>query len=140
MEDLEFFAGIDWGSENHQVCIVDREATILGERPLRLGGAGLAEMAIWILATTHAAPQAIGVAIEIPHEPVAETLMERGFAVHSLNPKQLDRFFDRFSPAGAKDDRRDTHTLGDARPAANGGVRLRTLTSRLLHAGSHRAS
>ena len=40
--------------------------------------------------------------------------MERGFAVHSLNPKQLDRFRDRHSPAGAKDDNRDAHTLADA--------------------------
>ena len=32
--------------------------------------------------------------------------MERGFAVQSaINPKQLDRFRDRISPAGAKDDR-----------------------------------
>jgi len=30
-----------------------------------------------------------------------------GFVVHAINPKQLDRFRDRFSPAGAKDDRRD---------------------------------
>ncbi|MDD9993268.1 MAG: hypothetical protein OXP75_15840, partial [Rhodospirillales bacterium] len=29
--------------------------------------------------------------------------MERGFAVHTINPQQLDRF----SPAGAKDDRWD---------------------------------
>ena len=35
--------------------------------------------------------------------------MERGFAVHALNPKQLDRFRDRFS--GAKDDRRDARVL-----------------------------
>ena len=40
--------------------------------------------------------------------------MERGFTVHSVNPKQLDRFRDRFSPAGAKDDRRDARVLADA--------------------------
>ena len=40
--------------------------------------------------------------------------MERGFAVHSINPKQLDRFRDRLSPAGAKDDRRDARTLAAA--------------------------
>src|SRR4051812_27694527 len=40
--------------------------------------------------------------------------MERGFRVHSINPKQLDRFRDRFSPAGAKDDSRDAEVLGDA--------------------------
>ena len=46
--------------------------------------------------------------------PVVESLMERGFAVHSINPKQLDRFRDRFSPAGAKDDRRDARVLASA--------------------------
>ena len=56
----------------------------------------------------------IGVAIEIPYGPVVEAMMERGFAVHSLNPNQLDRFRDRFSPAGAKDDSRDALTLADA--------------------------
>ena len=114
MEDFEFYAGIDWGSETHQVCILDSAGALLGERAFRHGGAGLAEMADWILATTGAAPQAVGVAIEVPHGPVVETLMERGFAVHAINPKQLDRFRDRFSPAGAKDDRRDAHTMGDA--------------------------
>ena len=40
--------------------------------------------------------------------------MDRGFAVYSINPKQLDRFRDRFSPAGAKDDSRDARVLADA--------------------------
>src|SRR5204863_9464647 len=30
------------------------------------------------------------------------------------NPKQLDRFRDRFTVAGAKDDRRDAHVLADS--------------------------
>ena len=78
MEGLEYFAGVDWGSETHQVCIVDSEGAMLGERAFRHGGAGLAEMADWLLATTGAEPHAIGVAIEIPHGPVVESLMERG--------------------------------------------------------------
>ena len=53
----------------------------------------------------------VAVAIEVPHGPVVETLMERSFAVHSINPKQLDRFRDRVSPAGAKDDRLDALVL-----------------------------
>ncbi len=53
-------------------------------------------------------------AIEVPHGPVVESLIERGFAVHAINPKQLDRFRDRFSPAGAKDDSRDAQVLADA--------------------------
>src|SRR5215212_3879399 len=59
-------------------------------------------------------PEAVFVAIEVPHGPVVESLMERGFRVHAINPKQLDRFRDRFSPAGAKDDSRDAEVLGDA--------------------------
>ncbi|MCY3703598.1 MAG: IS110 family transposase [Rhodospirillales bacterium] len=114
MDRLTCFAGVDWGSETHQVCIVERDGAVSAERSFRHGGAGLAEMADWILARTGAAAPAVRVAIEVPHGPVVETLMERGFAVHSVNPKQLDRFRDRFSPAGAKDDRRDARTLADA--------------------------
>ena len=57
---------------------------------------------------------AIAVAIEVPHGPVVEALLERGFQVHAINPKQLDRFRDRFTVAGAKDDRRDAQVLGDS--------------------------
>ncbi len=53
-------------------------------------------------------------AIEVPHGAVVDTLLERGFAAFSVNPKQLDRFRDRFTVAGAKDDRRDAHVLGDS--------------------------
>ena len=114
MHELERFVGVDWGSESHQVCVVDPTGTVLGERVFRHGGAGLAEMGDWIAAAAGAEPDVTGVAIEIPHGPVVETLMERGFAVHSINPKQLDRFRDRFSPTGAKDDRCDARVLGDA--------------------------
>lgn len=41
-------------------------------------------------------------------------LMERGFAVHSINPKQVDRFRDRHSPAGAQDGRRDARVPASA--------------------------
>jgi hypothetical protein len=30
-------------------------------------------------------------------------LLERGFCVYAINPKQLDRFRDRFTVAGAKE-------------------------------------
>src|ERR1700720_3946143 len=38
----------------------------------------------------------------------------RFLCVYGINPKQLDRFRDRFTVAGAKDDRRDAHVLGDS--------------------------
>ena len=45
---------------------------------------------------------------------MVETLLERGFNVYSINPKQLDRFRDRFTAAGAKDDRRDADVLASS--------------------------
>ena len=49
-------------------------------------------MADWLLSFAAVDEGEVGVAIETPRGPVVESLMERGFAVHSINPKQLDRF------------------------------------------------
>ena len=108
------FAGVDWATETHHVCVVSDGGAKREERTFRHGGAGLAEMAEWIAARPEGAAEDIPVAIEVPHGPVVESLMDRGFAVYSINPKQLDRFRDRFSPAGAKDDSRDARVLADA--------------------------
>ena len=111
---LAWFAGVDWGSRKHQACVLDAVGKVLGEREFEHGGAGLSQMADWLLSFGSGEAGEIGVAIETPRGPVVESLMERGFAVHSINPKQLDRFRDRFSPAGAKDDRRDARVLASA--------------------------
>jgi hypothetical protein len=55
----------------------------------------------------------VAVAIEVPHGPVVDVLIDRGFVVYAINPKQLDRLRDRFSVAGAKDDRRDAYVQAD---------------------------
>ena len=59
-------------------------------------------------------PGHVAIAIEIPRGAVVETLVERGFHVYAINPKQLDRFRDRYSICGAKDDRRDAFVLADS--------------------------
>ena len=113
-EEVSWLVGIDWASQEHQVCVLDMNGKSVGERVFPHGGEGLADLCAWVLTTTGAEPGAIAVAIEVPHGPVVETLLERKFQVYSINPKQLDRFRDRFSIAGAKDDRRDGHVLADS--------------------------
>jgi transposase len=113
-EEIEWFVGFDWASEAHVVCLLDRNGRTIAERKVAHGGAELAEFCDWLLAKTGAPPSRIGVAIETPRGPIVEMLLERGFAVFAINPKQLDRFRDRFTVAGAKDDRRDAHVLGDS--------------------------
>ena len=106
MADTRFawFAGIDWGSERHHACLVDSEGTIIAERECSHSGTGLAELADWLIRMTGAASEVVA-AIEVPHGPVVDTLLDRGFAVYSINPKVLDRLRDRFSVAGAKEGR-----------------------------------
>ena len=129
-ETFVWFVGVDWGSEKHQVCILDQQGTIVGEGNFPHGGAGLAELGDWLLSIAGAA-NAVAVGIEVPHGPVVNSLIDRGFVVHAINPKQLDRLRDRFSVAGAKDDRRDGYVLAD-------GVRTDRRLFRRLHVADPR--
>ena len=94
--------------------VTDAAGEVVAERAFAHGGQGLSEMADWLLSMAGGEAAAVGGAIEVPRGPVVESLMERGFVVHAINPKQLDRFRDRISPAGAKDDRRDARVLASA--------------------------
>ncbi len=129
-ETLTWFAGVDWGSERHQACLLDAQGNIVAEREFPHSGVGLAELGDWLLSVAGAA-DTVAVAIEVPHGPVVDSLADRGFVVHSINPKQLDRLRDRFSVAGAKDDRRDAYVLAD-------GVRTDRRLLRRLHVADPR--
>ena len=110
----EWFVGIDWGSQQHQVCVLDRNRRVVGKRVVDHDGRSLAQLATWLLALSQGQPQRVSVAIEVPRGAIVEGLIERGFHVFAINPKQLDRFRDRHSVAGAKDDRRDAFVLADS--------------------------
>src|SRR2546422_1009262 len=110
----DWFVGIDWGAEKHQVCVLDGDRRRVGERVVEHDGASLTQLAAWLWALTRGQPQRVAVAIEVPRGAIVEGLLARGFHVFALNPKQLDRFRDRHSVAGAKDDRRDAFVLADA--------------------------
>lgn len=113
-DQFRWYVGLDWASEQHRVCLLDAEGRSVAECDVAHGGEGLVEMCAWLLARSGAQAGEIAVAIETPRGPVVEALLERGFAVFSINPKQLDRFRDRFTVAGAKDDSRDAQVLGHA--------------------------
>src|SRR3954468_16104869 len=78
---VSWFAGVDWGSERHQVCLLDAAGQVVGERAFPHGGAGLAALCDWVVSVA-GEPGRVAVAIEVPHGPVVDTLLDRGFAVH----------------------------------------------------------
>jgi transposase len=111
--DYQIYVGIDWGSEAHQACVLDHERRIVAERSFAHAGDTIAEFAQWLRELADD-PGRVAIAIEIPRGAIVETLVERGFEVYAINPKQLDRFRDRYSMSGAKDDRRDAFVLADS--------------------------
>ena len=110
----EWFVGIDWGSQQHQVCVLDRDRRQVGARAVDHDGASLARLADWLWTVSAGQPQRVAVAIAVPRGAMVEGLVERGFQVFAMNPKQLDRFRERHRVAGAKDARRDACVLADA--------------------------
>lgn len=112
--DATCFVGIDWATTEHAVCVVEPSGAVRAERMVKHTGTGLADLADWLAKQGGGDPSAVWIAIEVPHGAVVDTLLERGFRVHACNPKQLDRFRDRFTVAGAKDDSRDAQVLADS--------------------------
>lgn len=112
--NVRCFVGVDWGTEEHAVCAIGPDGAIRGSRTVRHEATALSELADWLVSLGDGEASAVGVAIEIPHGALVDTLLERGLQVAACNPKQLDRFRDRFTVAGAKDDARDARVLADA--------------------------
>jgi len=109
-----WFVGIDLGSEEHEFCVVDAAGQIRGQRTVAHTTTAVHAALDWIRQCTGAAPHEIAMGLETPRGVLVHTLVEQGYGVFALNPKQLDRFRDRFTAGGAKDDRRDAHVVADS--------------------------
>ena len=86
-EKCNWFVGVDWLPKRHHVHALDAKGREVGEYAFPHNGEGLADMAAWLLKLTGAALDAIFLGIKAPHGPAAESLMERGFRVHAINPE-----------------------------------------------------
>src|SRR3982751_691197 len=113
-EQFDWFVGIDWAAESHEVCVLDAERRVIDHKTVEHSVACGAQLCYLLLKLSNHQPARLAVAMEAPRGAVVETLVERQFAVFAINPKQMDRFRDRHSVAGAKDDRQDAFVLGDS--------------------------
>jgi transposase len=111
--EYQFYIGLDWATEAHQVALLDRQGKVVAERVIQHSGAAIEDFIEWLLALA-GHPAKVAVAIETPRGTLVETLCDRDIPVYSINPKQLDRFRDRHTVAGSKDDRLDAYVLGDS--------------------------
>jgi transposase len=113
-QTFRYYTGIDWASDRHAVCVVDDNGTVLGETQVEHSGDGIQKCIDWLLQWAGGDASSIAVAIEVPHGAVVESLIENQLAVFAVNPKQMDRFRDRHTVAGAKDDDLDAFVMADS--------------------------
>jgi len=109
-----FFVGIDWGSVMHRVVVIDTAGKQIRDWTIEHGGEAISTLVDRLVALAGGVAGQCHVAIEVKNGPIVEALLERGLTVYAVNPKQTDRFRDRFMPSGAKDDRRDALVLASA--------------------------
>lgn len=106
------FVGIDWGTETHHMCAMDEERTVK-ERLAFAHDRGGVERLFERIRALRPLDRAVFV-LERSDGLLVDTLISRGMEVWYVNPKQSQRFRERYNPAGAKDDRRDAWVLANA--------------------------
>jgi transposase len=112
--DFDWYVGIDCGGATHQVCVLDAAGRRVAERAVAHSGAALAAFGAWLRELAGPSLARVAVGLETPHGGPVALCLEAGAAVFAVNPKQLERFRERRSAAGAKDDRRDAYVAAAA--------------------------
>lgn len=102
------FAGIDWASQEHAVCVVDGDGRIVegaryrhDERGIRALCARLLQFGVRL------------VCVERPDGLLIERLLDAGLHVIAVHPNQVAAMRPRFSAAGAKSDSFDAFVLAE---------------------------
>jgi transposase len=102
------YAGVDWATDAHAVCVVDGRGQIVVEFDVAHTGDGLDELCRRIEAAG-----ARRVAIERPDGPVVDALMAAGLGVVMVASRSVKALRARYGSAGNKSDRGDAYVLAD---------------------------
>jgi len=104
---------------------LDAQRVLRGERAIAHEAVALHALIEWLTRLARGEPARVAGALEVPRGAVVDPRLARGFHVVALNPKQLARFRDRDTVAGAKDARRDASVLAPALATAQPAFRPR---------------
>lgn len=77
--DYQFYVGIDWATQAHQVCVMDGKRQLLAERSVDHDGLALTQFVDWLGELTGNQPRRVAVAIEVPRGAIVESLVGRGY-------------------------------------------------------------
>jgi transposase len=102
------YAGLDWASQLHAVCIVDDRGRVVKSWTVEHSKQGLADMC-----QTLRQAGVSTVAIERPSGLVVQTLLESGLQVVPIHPNVVKATRPRYSTNGSKSDASDAYLLAD---------------------------
>lgn len=103
------FAGIDWGGENHQLCVVDPAGKRLTQLRVTHDVAGLGDLRRELARFGDQVP----IAIERAEGLLVEHLQAHGHVLFPVSPRIAARARERYKVASVKDDRFDAFVLAD---------------------------
>jgi len=103
-----WYAGVDWASEEHAVCVVDEHGRIAEGKRYRHNEPGIRALCARLLRL-----QVGLVAIERPDGLLIERLLDAGLTVVAVHPNQVKAMRPRFSVAGGKSDGFDSFVLAE---------------------------
>lgn len=102
------FAGLDWASRTHAVCIIDARGAVRSEFEVSHDATGLAELCRRVKAL-----HANAVAIERPSGLVVDAMLEAGLQVVPIHPNVVKATRPRYRSHGGKSDASDAYLLAD---------------------------
>jgi transposase len=102
------FAGVDWASEEHAVCVVDEQGRILEGRRYHHNEPGIRALCARLVGL-----QVALVALERPDGLLIERLLDAGLTVIAVHPNQVKAMRPRDSVAGGKSDSFDSFVLAE---------------------------
>jgi len=105
---VESTAGVDWASEEHAVCVVDRAERRMIERRFAHDRKGLRA-----LCRTLSGEKVARVALERPDGLLVEQLLDAGLTVVAIHPNQVAATRERYRAAGGKSDGFDAFVLAE---------------------------
>lgn len=107
----KLFVGFDLGNDNHAVCAVSSGGDMVFEETVRNDWGAIEALRRAMQKTGTLGAEDVCIAVEDRNCALVDALLAHRFNVFTINPKQVDRFRDRISMGGAKDDRRDARVL-----------------------------
>ncbi len=103
-----YFAGLDWASQTHAVCVIDERGGVVERFEISHDAAGLTELQRRL---RHVGSPPV--AIERPSGLLVDTLVEAGFTVVAIHPNAVKASRPRYRSHGAKSDASDAYVLAD---------------------------